>query len=160
MKRLMIVPILALAMAAFAPNAQAVDPDPQPSGDACGTDVHVAPSVVGTTDSETDPEDWYDASFTEGTLTLEFLQTLVLSPGPSQFITIFEWDRDANVCERWVTNISCTPLNPLSPCFPTNGGPFKTITLDEPGDYQIKVWSVSGMAPAGPPTPYMIRATQ
>lgn len=58
MKRLLILPVMAMALALLAPAAQA-DPDlPDGSGDSCATAVDLGDAAVGTVGGG-DSEDWY-----------------------------------------------------------------------------------------------------
>lgn len=162
MKRLwMSVPIVALALAGFAPVAQAsgTNTSGEQAGTACGATANMWGGAAGVL--QPGEEDWYDASYSEvGGRTLELESTALGWPtsGDGTSVILYAWDQATDTCTKiqatgcslGFTFIGGVPeVFNIRPCwdvehipgvpFIYNRPPGGTINVPGPGDYQVSV---------------------
>lgn len=145
MKKLIILPVAALAFAAFSPVAQAtgVTSGGETSGTACGATALLEDGAAGVLNPG--EVDWYDASYTSAgprdvSVTAPPSGIFFLSQaGWEARIFLYEWDKATNTCTQ-VDFGGCT-YGLFGDCgVGVIGSPTtNTVVQPAPGDYQIAV---------------------
>lgn len=146
MKRLLILPALAMAFGLLVPSAHA-DPDVPGSGSACGSSASIDPLVAGTLAGDGSDEDWYDVSYgTAGERELKVTSHAKVPKDPTNPLSwigsameveLYEWDQAANTCTLIFEN-SCG-IGTCNPVSLAGGGWDGVVTQPGPGDYQLRL---------------------
>lgn len=150
MRRLMIVPLMALVLgSSVGAAAPGISTSGEQPGASCGAAAPVAPAaggVLGPGESH-----WYDASYLEGGA--RQLQLMVGPPNEvngiigaipyEASITLYSWDRSTNACTEiehalcaWPNATGVTLPCPINPDHRLDG----VVTQPGPGDYQVEVY--------------------